>query len=226
MKLAKAWPEKSWNSWLSETESQEHLKLLPAFRQKLGFDWNNTITKSGNWETKWVRPADSMQCKLNDTFTIFFWISVNYWFYNLKFQLYSTEEEAERRTRQVEQLQSKDIQIQRLYESKTNDLTLSRSRLLGPSTSAFADGGTTSWGIDDDDEEPLIDYGNASVSDLKDQKQQLLQREYLFLSKLVQLIHFYNDNLFISRTRGRLGTVVKNNFEAKTDCSDHTQRGR
>lgn len=73
---------------------------------------------------------------------------------------------------------SREIQIQKLIDPKMNDYAQSRSRLLGgPSTSAFADGGTTSWGIDDD--EPLIDIGDRpSVADLRAQKQQLVERKF------------------------------------------------
>ena len=77
----------------------------------------------------------------------------------------------------MEQLQSKDIQILRLYEAKTSDLAQSRIRLMGgPTTSAFADGGTTSWGLDDEDDGDdvkLID-AHVTVEDLRREKQQLL----------------------------------------------------
>ncbi|XP_014215143.1 probable syntaxin-8B isoform X2 [Copidosoma floridanum] len=101
-----------------------------------------------------------------------------------------TAEEAERRMRQVEQLQSKDIQIHRLYESKTNELGMSRQQLLGPSTSAFADGGTTSWGIDDDEEESddRMVEANVTVNDLKQQKQHLLQQQEEGLEQLSKII--------------------------------------
>ena len=79
--------------------------------------------------------------------------------------------------RQVEFLQSRDIQAQRLYEAKTNSLAMSRASLLGPTTSAFADGGTTSWGLDDDNEQTNYVDPNVTVQDLKVEKQMLLQRK-------------------------------------------------
>ena len=44
---------------------------------------------------------------------------------------------------------------------------------MAPSSSAFADIGTTSWGIDDDDDEPLDIQ--VSVTDLKSEQQRLLE---------------------------------------------------
>ncbi|OXU26072.1 hypothetical protein TSAR_002653 [Trichomalopsis sarcophagae] len=128
-----------------------------------------------------------------------------------------TVEEAERRTRQVEQLQSKDIQIQRLYETKTNDLALSRARLLGPTTSAFADGGTTSWGIDDDEDEKLIDV-NVTVEDLKSQKQQLLQEQEQGLEQLSKIISRQKQ---IAQA---IHSEVDNHNEIIDDLADHIDR--
>lgn len=90
----------------------------------------------------------------------------------LKTRSYRTFEEAERRTRQVEQLQSKDIQLQKLYDPRTSDYASSRASLLRGS-SAFADGGTTSWAADDDDEKP-IDV-QVTVSDLMSYQDQVLK---------------------------------------------------
>jgi hypothetical protein len=74
-------------------------------------------------------------------------------------------------------LQSKDIHIQHLYESKTKEMVLWRSQLLELTpSSAFADGGTTSWAIDDDENDKLI-TANVTVADLKNQNQQLLERK-------------------------------------------------
>lgn len=76
--------------------------------------------------------------------------------------------------RQVEFLESKDKQIKRLYEFKTNDLAISRASLMGQgSASAFADGGTVGWG-DDDENIPRIDP-TVSVADLKTQQEEIIQ---------------------------------------------------
>lgn len=87
--------------------------------------------------------------------------------------IYRTAEEAERRLRQVEQLQSKEVNLKRIYESRTNNLAAARTRLMEPTNSAFADCGTTNWGDDDNDDKP-IDI-NVTVTDLKLKRDQLLQ---------------------------------------------------
>lgn len=95
---------------------------------------------------------------------------------SLKYNLYDrTFEEAERRTRQVEQLQSKDIQLQKLYEPRTKDYISSRTSLLRAGSSAFADGGTTSWAADDEDDKPLDVSINVSVNDLMNHQDQVLK---------------------------------------------------
>jgi len=76
----------------------------------------------------------------------------------------------------VEQLQSKDIQLQNLYEPRTNDYVSSRSSLLRTGSSAFADGGTTSWAADDDDDKPLD--VQVSVNDLMSHQEQVLKGNY------------------------------------------------
>jgi len=77
----------------------------------------------------------------------------------------------------VEQLQSKDIQLQNLYEPRTNDYVSSRSNLLRTASSAFADGGTTSWAADDDDDKPL-NVQVSSVNDLMSHQEQVLKGNY------------------------------------------------
>jgi len=84
-----------------------------------------------------------------------------------------TFEEAERRTRQVEQLQSKDIQLQNLYDPRTNDYASSRASLLRAGSSAFADGGTTSWAADDEDDKPLDVH--VTVNDFVNHQEQVLR---------------------------------------------------
>lgn len=72
----------------------------------------------------------------------------------------------------MEQLQSKDIQLQKLYEPRTNDYVSSRTSLLKAGSSAFADGGTTSWAADDDDKPLDI---QVSVNDLMSHQEQILK---------------------------------------------------
>ncbi|XP_014225634.1 syntaxin-8 [Trichogramma pretiosum] len=127
--------------------------------------------------------------------------------------------EAERRMRQVEILQSKDLQMRRLYESKTNELALSRARLLGPSTSAFADGGTTSWGLDDDnDQTQLLNSQPTSVADLKSQKQQLLRQQEEGLDELSKII---SRQKLIAQA---INSEVTDHNEIIDDLADHIDR--
>ncbi|KAI4497022.1 hypothetical protein M0802_007768 [Mischocyttarus mexicanus] len=100
--------------------------------------------------------------------------------------VYRTIEEAERRTRQIEQLQSKDIQLQKFYESRTKSLLSNRKSLLKSGTSAFADMGTTSWAIDDDDDKP-IDV-NMTTQDLQNYQEQVLQEQDKGLEELCKVI--------------------------------------
>ena len=74
-----------------------------------------------------------------------------------------TSDEAERRTRQVERLQSNIIQIRHRQDIQTST-----------GSSAFADAGTTSWGIEEDDDEPILN-SHISVQDLKTQNKVTLQ---------------------------------------------------
>lgn len=74
--------------------------------------------------------------------------------------------------RQVEQLQSKDIQLQKLYDPRMNDYTLSRASLLRTDSSAFADAGTTSWAADDDDKPLDV---QVSVKDIMTHQEQVLR---------------------------------------------------
>ncbi|XP_078046949.1 syntaxin 8 [Augochlora pura] len=98
-----------------------------------------------------------------------------------------TIDEAERRTRQVELLQSKDIQLQRLYDARTDSFASSRTNLFTSSASAFADGGTTSWAADDDDDEKLIDI-EVTVTDVRAQQDRILQEQDKGLEELSKVI--------------------------------------
>ncbi|XP_011504919.1 PREDICTED: syntaxin-8 [Ceratosolen solmsi marchali] len=129
-----------------------------------------------------------------------------------------TAEEAERRTRQIEQLQSKDIQLQQLYESKTKEMALWRSQLLElTSSSVFADGGSTSWGIDDDEvDQP--NTGNVNVADLEHQNQQLLEQQEEGLEQLSKIISRQKQ---IART---IHNEVDNHNEIIEDLADHMDK--
>ncbi|KYN12760.1 Syntaxin-8 [Trachymyrmex cornetzi] len=127
-----------------------------------------------------------------------------------------TFEEAERRTRQVEQLQSKDIQLQKLYEPRTNDYMSSRTSLLRAGSSAFADGGTTSWAADDDDDKPL--NVQVSVNDLMSHQERVLIEQDKGLEELCKVIARQKE---IGQT---ISNEVDHQNEIIDDLADHMDR--
>lgn len=50
---------------------------------------------------------------------------------------------------------------------------MTRTALMAPNSSAFADIGTTSWGIDDDDDRPLDVH--VTIEDIQIQKKRLME---------------------------------------------------
>ncbi|XP_053982477.1 syntaxin-8 [Hylaeus anthracinus] len=120
-----------------------------------------------------------------------------------------TIEEAERRTRQIEILQSKDVQLQKLYDARTSDFATSRSNLLSTKASAFADGGTTSWAADDDDEKP-IDV-QVSVANLATQHEQILQEQDRGLEELHKVIVRQKE----------IGQTISNEVEYQNEIIDN-----
>ncbi|KAF7401036.1 syntaxin-8 [Vespula maculifrons] len=120
-----------------------------------------------------------------------------------------TIEEAERRTRQIELLQSKDIQLQKLYDSRTKSLLSNRNNLLRSGTSAFADMGTTSWAIDDDDDKPI------DVQNFKNYQEQVLQEQDKGLEELCKVIERQKE---IGQT---ISNTVDQHNEIIDDLADH-----
>ncbi|KAK0163534.1 hypothetical protein PV327_007206 [Microctonus hyperodae] len=97
-----------------------------------------------------------------------------------------TVDEAERRMRQVEQLQSNEVKMRQIYDLKMNPHASERRSLIKSNNSAFADGGTTGWGADDDDDPPL-DL-NISVADIKTQNENALLEQDRGLEELHKVI--------------------------------------
>lgn len=127
-----------------------------------------------------------------------------------------TFEEAERRTRQVEQLQSRDIQLQKLYDPRAKDYALSRASLLKSGSSAFADGGTTSWAADEDDEKPLD--VQVTVNDLMSHQEQVLKEQDKNLEELCKVIVRQKE---IGQT---INNEVNHQNEIIDDLADHMER--
>ncbi|CAL7941024.1 unnamed protein product [Xylocopa violacea] len=127
-----------------------------------------------------------------------------------------TVEEAERRTRQIEILESKDVQLQKLYDVRANNFASSRANLLTSGTSAFADGGTTSWAADDDDDKPIDTQ--IPVTDLKAQQERILQEQDKGLEELCKVIARQKE---IGQT---ISNEVDHHNEIIEDLADHMDR--
>ncbi|XP_063976848.1 syntaxin-8 [Diachasmimorpha longicaudata] len=128
-----------------------------------------------------------------------------------------TLDEAERRRRQVEQLQSHVFKIKQLYDARMNPTASERPSLIKSSGSAFADGGTTGWGQDDDEDDPPLDL-NVSVSDLKAQNEAAIQEQDRGLDELYQVIVRQKN---IAQT---IHNEVDHQNEIIDDLADHMER--
>ncbi|KAJ3663517.1 hypothetical protein Zmor_007772 [Zophobas morio] len=91
-----------------------------------------------------------------------------------------TAAEAERRTRQVEILHSKAIQMQKMFDEQVSTkVQEDRNRLLGQ-------GGMSTWGPTHSDDQP--DVSNYSVSDLRADQKRMLGEQEQGLESLAQII--------------------------------------
>jgi len=121
-----------------------------------------------------------------------------------------TRDEAERRTRQVERLQSNVVTLRHRQDMQSSS-----------GNAAFADAGTTSWGIeednDDDDDEPPLDV-QVSVRDLKAQNRVALQDQEQGLDELYKVI---TRQKAIAQT---INTEVDHQNEIIDDLADHMDR--
>lgn len=97
----------------------------------------------------------------------------------------TTAEEGERRTRLVEQLKSKEVQLQQLFHNRNSSGIRDHSALMKPS--AFADMGTTGWGTDDEELEST-QVQNMSIPELRQQQQQMLRDQDAGLEELSKVI--------------------------------------
>ncbi|XP_039284208.1 syntaxin-8-like isoform X2 [Nilaparvata lugens] len=142
-----------------------------------------------------------------------------------------TKEEAERRLRQVELLQSRNIQLlqrfnDRTSQSEARDSLLSRGTAgaAGPArSSVFADLGTTSWGDDDDDDplpsEPLLPItSTVSINSLRANQQRMLEDQDKGLEVLSQTIS-RQKNIAIT-----IGNEVDLHNEILDDVSERMDR--
>ncbi|XP_034946735.1 syntaxin-8 [Chelonus insularis] len=133
----------------------------------------------------------------------------------LKFKII-TVDEAERRTRQVEQLQSNIVKMKQLYDLKMNPAAIERPSLIRSSTSAFADGGTVGW-QDQADDDPPLDI-TVSVVDLKNQNETTLAEQERGLDELYKVI---TRQKTIAQT---INNEVDHQNEIIDDLADHMER--
>ncbi|KAG8034940.1 hypothetical protein G9C98_008016 [Cotesia typhae] len=123
-----------------------------------------------------------------------------------------TVDEAERRTRQIEQLQSNYVKIKRLYDVKMNPAASERPSLFGNSSSAFAEGGTVGWDDQNDQDQ------NVSVVDLKSQNEAALLEQERGLDELYKVI---TRQKTIAQT---IHTEVDHQNEIIDDLAEHMEQ--
>ncbi|XP_057329006.1 syntaxin-8 [Microplitis mediator] len=124
-----------------------------------------------------------------------------------------TVDEAERRTRQIEQLQSNYVKIKRFYDLKMNPTGSERPSLFGNSSTAFADGGTVGW----DDQNDQSD-SNVNIADLKSQNQAALLEQERGLDELYKVI---TRQKTIAQT---INTEVDHQNEIIDDLAEHMEQ--
>ncbi|XP_043285126.1 syntaxin-8 [Venturia canescens] len=119
-----------------------------------------------------------------------------------------TSDEGERRTRQVERLQSNLIQLRQRQSLHTS-----------LNSSAFADAGTTSWGIEEDDDDDVAPLDiQVSIADLKAQNRTALEEQEQGLDELYKVITRQKE---IAQT---IESEVNNQNEIIDDLADHMDR--
>lgn len=116
-----------------------------------------------------------------------------------------TTEEAERRQRQLEMLQSKLIQLQSQFTS-TGDT--SRSALLEPGTSRL-------W--DDEEDDQLLDTNTYSAADFRQHQAQILENQNQGLEALSRVISRQKDLAI------RIGDEVESQNEIIDDIADQLE---
>ncbi|XP_023705982.1 syntaxin-8 isoform X2 [Cryptotermes secundus] len=130
-----------------------------------------------------------------------------------------TFREAERRSRQVELLQSIEIQLQQLFSDRDTAYDAGRSKLLQKSGTVFADTGTTGWGLDDDSEEAgAYQTQHMSIADLQQQQKRMIQDQEQGLEALSNVISRQKE---IAET---IGNEVDLQNEIIDDLAEHMDR--
>ncbi|GFG37891.1 hypothetical protein Cfor_07381 [Coptotermes formosanus] len=127
--------------------------------------------------------------------------------------------EAERRFRQVERLQSIEIQLQQLFNDRNSMQIADRLKLMNKSSAVFADVGTTGWGLDGDNEDAgAYETQHTSVADLRQQQQRMVQDQEQGLEALSKVISRQKE---IAET---IGNEVDLQNEIIEDLAEHMDR--
>ncbi|KAF2896159.1 hypothetical protein ILUMI_10022 [Ignelater luminosus] len=121
-----------------------------------------------------------------------------------------TFEETERRTRQIEILQSKAVNMQKMFDEHNTGVTRDRSQLLGPT-------GVSSW-VSDDDELVGGEASQYTVEQLRDQQKQMLRNQDEGLENLSKIISRQKN---IAQT---ISSEVDLQNEIIDDLGDHIDR--
>lgn len=100
-----------------------------------------------------------------------------------------TDLEAERRFRQVERLQSIEIQLQQLFNDRNSMQIADRLKLMNKTSAVFGDVGTTGWGLDGDNEDAgAYQTQHMSIADHRLQQQRMVQDQEQGLEALSKVI--------------------------------------
>jgi hypothetical protein len=76
----------------------------------------------------------------------------------------------------VERLQSIEVQLPQQFNDRNRMHDADRLKLMNKSSTAFADVGTTGWGLDGDSEDAgAYSTEHMSVTDLRQQQQRMIQ---------------------------------------------------
>nr|CAD7407701.1 unnamed protein product [Timema cristinae] len=86
-----------------------------------------------------------------------------------------TFQEAERRSRQVEHLESQKIQLQKVFIDRDAASGMLRANLMQRPGPVFADMGTTGWGTDEPEDDRTQSEQHMSVNELRQHQQRMVR---------------------------------------------------
>nr|CAD7200785.1 unnamed protein product [Timema douglasi] len=129
-----------------------------------------------------------------------------------------TFQEAERRSRQVEHLESQKIQLQKVFIDRDAASGMLRANLMQRPGPVFADMGTTGWGTDEPEDERTQSEQHMSVDELRQHQQRMVKDQNEGLEILSKVISRQKE---IAQT---IGNEVDIQNEIIEDLADHMDR--